>query len=64
MDCYDVDTRRLLYAERIEQLTRDAGPTGERMRRHRFRLPTLHGLLRRGAYRRRPQPTAITTNVR
>jgi hypothetical protein len=63
MDCYDVDTRRLLCAERIEQLARDAGPTGERTRPHRFRLSWLHGLLRLAAYRRRPQPTAMT-NVR
>jgi hypothetical protein len=55
MNCYDLDTRRLLCAERIEQLARDAGPRRER-KRHRSRLSSLHELLRPAAYRRRPQP--------
>jgi hypothetical protein len=57
MNCYDLDTRRLLCAERIEQLVRDAGPRRERKRRHRSRLSSLHNLLRPAAHRRRPQPT-------
>jgi hypothetical protein len=56
MDYYDLDTRRLLCAERVEQLARDAGPRRERDR-HRSRRSPLHNLLRPAAYRRRAQPT-------
>jgi hypothetical protein len=57
MDYYDVDTRRLLCAERVQQLARDAGARRERKRRHRSRLSSLHNLLRPAAHRRRPQAT-------
>jgi hypothetical protein len=56
MDCYDLETRRLLCAERIERLARDAGPKGESKRRYRVRLSSLYELLRPATYRRRHQP--------
>ena len=51
MELYDLDTRRLLCREHIEQLTRDAQPRRDRRRRHRLR--TLLDLLGPAAYRRR-----------
>jgi hypothetical protein len=54
---YDLDTRRLLCAERVEQLARDAGPRREQQDRHRSRRSSLHNLLRPAAHRRRAQPT-------
>jgi hypothetical protein len=55
MDCYDLEIRRLLCAERVGQLARDAGPRRERKRR-RSPLSSLQHLLGPAAHRRRAQP--------
>lgn len=52
MQPYDLDTRRLLCREHVEQLARDAQAGRERRRRHR-RLRHLHDVLGAAAYRRR-----------
>ena len=58
MNCYDLDTRRLLCAERVQQLARDAGQRRDRYHRRRSRLSSIQNLLRPAAHRRRgPQPT-------
>jgi hypothetical protein len=52
MHPYDLDTRRLLSRERVEQLARD-GQAGRDRRRRRGLLHHLHDLLGPAAHRRR-----------
>jgi hypothetical protein len=49
---YDLETRRLLCSERIEQLSRDARrPLSRRRRRRSIRIALSKLALRPGAYR-------------
>jgi hypothetical protein len=51
MSSYDLETRRLLCSERIEQLSRDARPMSRRRRRRSMRIALSRLALRPSAYR-------------